>query len=116
MGETNRDAEIEAIDTRIAEIKADKAAIQKYAKVAKAIEEMETTDNYKLAIETAFLNDESERLTNRLTEGDYLQKNELEVIESSLGVIRGYKTFIKQVKNLGKESKVKLIACDAKIA
>ena len=116
MGFNQRDIEIEAIDKRIADIESDKLEIHKYAKAAKSIVALESTDDYKIAIEQTFLEDEAKRLTDRLTCDDYVQKNELEVIDESLRTLRGFKAFISSVKRLGESAKDKLTACDARIA
>ena len=116
MVKTSRELEIEAIDKRIAEIESDKAEILKYSEVAKAIKEMINLDCYKLAFGKTFLEDEAKVLTDRLTCDDYLQKNELEIIDGSLKVIRGVKAYLSNVISLGDTSKDKLAKCDAQIS
>jgi len=116
MTKDNRDLEIEAIDKRIAAIQDDKEQIKKYAEVAKALEVMCATDEYKLVIEQVFLKEETENMMDLLSGDSQLQDSDVEGINKILSVVRGFKSFIKNTKELGDDVQDRLSICDARIA
>lgn len=116
MGKTNRDFEIEAIDTRIADIEREKEEIREYAKASKSLKEMMETEQYKATIQKIFIDDETKRITDRLTSSEYVQDKEVEQLNKGLYVIRAFNAFVDGMLDVEATAKERLANCDAVIA
>lgn len=115
MGSTSRDIQLQKIDEAIEAIEAEKIQIAKYAKVAEALATMQETDEYKLVFDQAFITDEVERITGYLAGDEHLSEGDEKFMNDALKVIRGFKTFLKDIKTLGETTQERLNMCDARL-
>lgn len=115
MGSTSRDTQLQKIDEAIEAIEAEKVQIAKYAEVAKALATMQETDEYRLVFDQAFITDEVERITGYLAGDEHLSEGDEKFMNDALKVIRGFKTFLKDIKTLGETTQERLNMCDTRL-
>ena len=115
MVKTIRDKELEAVNIRISAVEGEIKEIQKYAKVAVAIEELEADPRYQLAIEQHVLVEEGDRLCGHLIDAEPLTESDVKAINEGLATIRGFRTIIANTKRLGTQSAENIAACRQRI-
>jgi len=97
--QTNRTKELEAVDASIKQLRLEKESLIEQKNVADAIVRLESNEDYKLAIEKAFIETETKSIMDMLAGDDFVTNETEDALNSALRVIRGFRSFIKNYKD-----------------